>query len=156
VSIETSRLDTHFEEGTTPMFQALQEINWFTVALATVASSALGGLWFTVLFGRHYARALGRAHSPEAKPPLLYVVGPFFCTLLTTITSAVLLRAFHVTTTSEALGFGTIVDLGYLLATMVNTAINPNMPRPLLYSLVCGPYFFLGNLMVTLLLWWQP
>ena len=65
-----------------------------------------------------------------------------------------MLRALHIVSFVDALGFGLIVGLGYLVATMANTAINPNMPRPLLYSLVSGPYFLLGNLVATLVLFW--
>lgn len=63
-------------------------LNWMAIAAATVASSVLGGVWFTVLFGKAYAAALGRQHDPQAKPapnpnmprPLFYglISGSYF------------------------------------------------------------------------------
>ena len=39
----------------------------------------------------------------------------------------------------EAVGFGTIVGVGYLSATAMNMAINPNISRPILYGLPAPP-----------------
>ena len=46
-----------------------------------------------------------------------------------------------------ALIFGAVVGLGYLASTTVNVAINPNIPRPLLYGLISGGYIFVGSLL---------
>ena len=36
------------------MIQSISTINWFGVAAALVAYSALGALWFTLLFKKQY------------------------------------------------------------------------------------------------------
>jgi hypothetical protein len=58
-----------------------------------------------------------------------------------------LLSSLGVTSYGGALAFGALVGFGYLAATTVNVAINPNIPRPLLYGLVSGGYFVVGSLL---------
>lgn len=134
------------------MLHAATEINWIAVVLATIASSVLGGLWFTVLFGRAYAVALGRESEPPAKPAPLFIIGPMACQLATTITSALLMRALGIASLVDALLLALVTGLGYLVATMANTAINPNFPRPFLYSAISGPFFALSNTGAILIL----
>jgi hypothetical protein len=134
------------------MFDALTRINWIAILAATLASFVLGALWFRVMFGRAYAAALGREYDPKVKPAPIFIVGPLVCTLITTVTSATLMKALSISSTSDAVMFGVIVGLGYFVSTMTNTAINPNMPRPLMYSLVSGPFFFIGSIITSLIL----
>lgn len=136
----------------TNIFEAMTRINWLAVLAATFACTVLGGLWFTALFGKAYAAVLGRVHDPKAKPAPLFIVGPLVCTLIAVITSAVLIKALNLTSVGDALTFGGVVGFGYFVSTMANTAINPNMPRPLMYGLVSGPYFFLLSLVTSLIL----
>jgi hypothetical protein len=129
------------------VFSLTSNINWIAVLVATVTLSMLGALWFMALFGRQYAIALGRTDLKEQKPSPLFIVGPLLCGAVVTVTNAVLMRALMVTSYEGALIFGAVVGLGYLVSTTVNVAINPNIPRPLLYGLISGGYFFVGSLM---------
>ncbi|ATB38557.1 hypothetical protein CYFUS_003992 [Cystobacter fuscus] len=138
------------------MLDSMTRINWLAVLAATFAATMLGGVWFTVLFGKAYASILGRAHDPKAKPAPLFILGPLVCSLLTIITSALLMKALDLSSVGDAMAFGGVIGLGYLVATMANTAINPNMPRPLMYSLVSGPYFFLMSIISSLILVAMP
>lgn len=115
------------------------------IAAATVVSLVLGGLWFTMLFGKAYAATLGRPHVPQAKPAAIFLIGPFVCGFMTTLASAVLIRALQIQSVGDALAFGAVVGFGYLASTTVNTAIKPNMPRPLFYGPVRGSYFLLAG-----------
>ncbi len=127
------------------MFEAFTSIPWLAVFVAVcVASLAMGGVWFAVLFAKPYARALGRANSPQEKLAPIYLIGPFVCTLVVAITGAVLLQLLHIDSVGGAAALGALVGLGYLGSTALNVAINPNMPRPLLYALVNVPSFFLS------------
>jgi hypothetical protein len=128
------------------MLHLTSNINWIAVLLATVALSMLGALWFMVLFGKQYAVALGRTDLKEQKPSPLFIVGPMLCGAIVTVTNAVLLASLRVSSLGGALAFGALVGFGYLAATTVNVAINPNIPRPLLYGLVSGGYFFVANI----------
>lgn len=134
------------------VLNVLPGLNWMAIAAATVASFVMGGLWFTVLFGKAYAAALGRQHDPQAKPAPIFLIGPLVCGLVTTVASAMLMRALQIQSVGDALAFGAVVGFGYLASTTVNTAINPNMPRPLFYGLISGSYFLLSGLVVSVVL----
>jgi hypothetical protein len=134
------------------MFEAMTQINWLAVLAATFATTVVGGLWFTVLFGKAYATVLGREYDPKAKPAPIFIVGPMVCSLITTVTSATLMKTLSISSISDAVIFGAIVGFGYFVSTMANTAINPNMPRPLMYSLVSGPFFFIGSIITSVIL----
>jgi len=122
-------------------------LNGLAIAAAAVASHALGGMWFTVLFGKAYARALGRQDEPTVRPTAILFVGPFVCGLAITLTSALLIQALKIQSMANALAFGSVVGMGYLASTTVCVAINPNIPRPLFYGLVSGSYFLLSSLL---------
>lgn len=128
------------------MFDLSFSINWLAVLLASVALQGLGAAWFMALFSRPYAAALGRTDLAGQRPEPLFIAGPLVCGVVLTLTNAVLLRSFHVTSVGSALVFGAVTGVGYLASTTVNVAINPNIPRPLFYGLVNGPFFVVGNL----------
>jgi hypothetical protein len=138
--------------GEMTMLDVLSKVNWVAVVLASVAGSGLGALWFMALFNKPYAIALGRNDLKDHKPSPLFILGPFLCGAVVTITNAVLMRTLNVTSYVDAIEFGALVGLGYLVSTTVNVAINPNIPRPLLYGLVSGGYFFVGSLMNSVIL----
>lgn len=63
----------------------LSDISWTGIIAAALASFLLGGLWFTLLFGRAYARALGRAPDPKSRPAPLMIVGSALWGLITAL-----------------------------------------------------------------------
>jgi Protein of unknown function (DUF1761) len=138
--------------GEREMFDVLGQINWLGVAAATLATAVLGGLWFTVLFGKHYIRALGREGGPPPVMTPIFIAGPFLCGLITCIASAVLIRALGVVSYGDALIFGLVTGLGFLVPTTVNTGINPNIPRPILYGIISGAYFLVAGICISLIL----
>jgi hypothetical protein len=134
------------------MFNVLSELNWLAIAAGTIALSALGFVWFAVLFPKVYAVALGKQDEPPKPLAPIFIVGPLICGFVTTIASAILMRAFKIESITDGLVFGAIVGIGYLTPTTVNTGINPNIPRPLIYGLVSGSYFFLAGPIVSVIL----
>jgi Protein of unknown function (DUF1761) len=134
------------------MFNVLGQISWLDVAAATLATAVLGAVWFTALFGKYYTKALGREGQPPFKMTPIFMAGPFLCGLVTCIASAILMQALGVNNIGDGLVFGLIVGLGLLAATTVNTGINPNIPRPILYGLISGSYFLVAGVMISLIL----
>lgn len=128
------------------------DFSWIGVITASIASSVLGGLWFTVLFGRAYSAALGQAHDPGAKPAPLLIIGPAVWSLVTALSTAVLMASLGMETVSGALGLGLFIGIGFLAATTINTGINPNIPRPMLYGAVSGAYHLAAGLIIALVL----
>jgi Protein of unknown function (DUF1761) len=134
------------------MFDVLGQINWLGVAAATLATAVLGGLWFTALFGKYYTVALGREGQPPFKMTPIFIAGPFLCGFVTCIASAILIRALGIITYGDGLTFGVVTGFGCLATTTVNTGINPNIPRPILYGLVSGSYFLVAGVIIALIL----
>lgn len=134
------------------MFNVLSELNWVAIAAGSVSLAVLGFLWFAVLFPKVYAVALGKQDEPPKPPVPFFIAAPFVCGLATTIASAILIRALKIESVADGLIFGGIVGFGHLASTTVNTGINPNIPRPLVYGLVSGSYFFLAGLIVSVIL----
>ena len=133
------------------MFQ-FPDISLIGVAVATIASFILGGVWFSVLFGRAYSKALGRAYDPSAKPPPLMLAGPAVWALITAVATAVLMALLGIETMAGALGIGALVGLGFLAPTTINTGINPNIPHPLLYGVVSGAYHLLSGMVIAFII----
>lgn len=49
------------------------EISWIGIIAAAVACLALGGLWFTAVFGLALAAVLGREPDPGAQPAACFI-----------------------------------------------------------------------------------
>lgn len=128
------------------MFNLISDVNWIAVLLASIALSMLGAFWFMALFGKQYAVALGRTDLKDQKPSSLFIVGPLLCGAVVAVTNAGFMNVLGITSYENALTFGAVVGFGYLVSTTFNVAINPNIPRPLLYGLISGSYFFVGSL----------
>lgn len=129
------------------MIDAIAHVNWLAVFVASIAHFVFGAAWFVGIVGNRYADALGIADRPPAKPGALFFVGPFACSAVTVVASAILLRALGITSYGGALGLGALVSLGYLVPMTVNIAINPLFPRPFYYALLNAPFFVGGSLM---------
>ena len=134
------------------MFNVLANISWLSVLIAFVPYFILGALWFTLLFSRKYKISLGIENDPQQKPAPIFIIGPALCCLVITIASAILIYALKIDSYEDALIFAVIIGVGYLVANTVNIAINPNIPRPMLYGLISGAYHFVGILIVCIVL----
>lgn len=134
------------------MFTAFSTIHWLAVLTAFVVYYFLGAAWFAALFAKPYRASLGLAPEAPAQLTPLFFVGPALCTLVVTMASAGLLQLLHVTTYGQAAALALYVGGGYLVANTVNIAINPNIPRPLLYGLISGSYHLVGILLASLVL----
>jgi hypothetical protein len=134
------------------MINAISDLNWFGVLLAFIVYFLLAILWFTVLFKKQYKISLGKENDKEQSLTPIFIVGPALCTLIVTITSAILMNALNIESYQDALVFGLIIGFGYLVANTVDIAINPNIPRPLFYGAISGSYHLVGILMVSMIL----
>ncbi|AWV98953.1 DUF1761 domain-containing protein [Arcticibacterium luteifluviistationis] len=134
------------------MFSNLSEINWLAVLVAFVPYFMLGGLWFTALFKKPYAISLGKENSLPEKPAPIFIMGPALCVLVITIATAILISALQISDSSSAIRLALLVGLGYLVANTMNIAINPNIPKPILYGVISGAYHLVGIIVTCLIL----
>jgi len=133
------------------MIGQLANLNWIGILLAFVAYFLLGALWFTLFFSKWYKISLGRENETLPNKSI-FIVGPALCSLVITIASAVLIYTLNISSFGGALEFSLFIGIGYLVANTVNIAINPNIPRPILYGIISGTYHLAGILMVCLIL----
>ena len=133
------------------MIQLLANLNWVSVLLSFVVYFVLGALWFTLFFRKPYKISLGKASETLPNKPI-FIVGPALCSFVITLASAILIYALHIQSFGQALGFAMLVGVGYLFANTVNIAINPNIPRPILYGIISGAYHLAGILLVSVIL----
>lgn len=134
------------------MINQLSHLNWMGVLLAFVAYFMLGAVWFTLIFKKQYAISLGKENQLPEKPAPIFIIGPAICSLIITITSALLMSALGIDTYGRAIEFAFIVGVGYLVANTFNIAINPNMPNPIHYGIISGLYHLVGILILCTIL----
>lgn len=130
------------------MINQLPNLNWISVLLAFVAYFLLGAFWFTLLFSKSYKKSLGRENEILENKPI-FIVGPAVCSLIITIASAVLVYALNISSLKDGFEFSLFIGIGFLVANTVNIAINPNIPRPILYGIISGSYHLVGILIVN-------
>lgn len=133
------------------MISQLANLNWVSVLAAFVPYFILGGLWFTVLFSKPYKFSLGKAGEELPQKPI-FIVGPALCCLVITLATAVLFRTLGISSFGAAVELSLVIGVGFLVANTVNIAINPNIPQPLLYSVVSGAYHLVGIVLVGIIL----
>jgi hypothetical protein len=136
------------------MIGQFTNLNWISILIAVVAYSLLGALWFTFLFSKQYKASLGRDHETLPNKPI-FIVGPAICLLVITLASAILINALDIQSVGSALEFSFLIGIGYLFANTVNIAINPNIPRPILYGIISGSYHLVGISIASLILVWM-
>jgi hypothetical protein len=134
------------------MINSISAINWVSVIIAFVAYFFLGALWFTLLFKKQYANSLGKRDDTLQNSSSIFFIGPAICSLIITITSALLIQALEISSYSKAIEFAFIVGVGYLFANTINIAINPNIPKPILYGIISGTFHLAGTLIVSVII----
>ena len=121
------------------------------ILLATIISFFMGGLWFMLLFKKPFMAAMGRT---EASHGMFYLIGPSLCNLVSIATSLFLMRKFEINNLPDIMAFSLIIGVGYIGATIVNAGINPNMKSPMMYGVICAPYFILSTVISNVILFY--
>lgn len=129
-------------------------MNLYSVLAAGIAYFALGGLWFTPLFGKQWDKAVGFERPPKWRPSAVYYIGPLAGCLVAAFATTQLVQLTKAESISSFLSVGLIVGLGYGASITTVNAISPNMPKPGLYALVTGSYHVVGLLLCSSVLYW--
>ncbi len=123
---------------------------------AGLAYFALGGLWFTPLFGRQWDQAVGFWRPARWRPALPYYLVPLAGCMAVAVTLGHLMERMAVSSLGEALTLGLVVGAGFGFAITSVNALAPNMPRPALYAAVTGSYHVLGAVLCAAgHFWWR-
>ena len=65
-----------------------------------------------------------------------------------------MIRKFGIDNFPDLMAFSLIVGVGYIGATIVNAGINPNMKSPMMYGVICAPYFILSTVISNVILFY--
>lgn len=133
------------------MISHVTQLNWIAVLLAFVGYFVLGALWFTVLFSKPYKMSMGRENESLPNKPI-FIIGPALCTLVITLTSAILIYVLNISSVVDTFSFALLIGMGYLVANTVNIAINPNIPRPIVYGIISGSYHLVGIVLASVII----
>lgn len=134
------------------MINVLSSINWISVLVAFFAYFMLGALWYLKLFSEIYKVSLGKGGQELSNQGPLFIVGPGLCVLVIILASTILFYNLDITTYGEAIEFAMFIGIGFLVSNTTNIAINPNIPRPMLYSVITSSYHLVGITMTSLIL----
>jgi len=135
------------------MFTAFAHLNWLAIVLATVAYFILGGLWFApFLFGKLWHQAIGFEKPKGWKPTTKYYVGPLVGCFVASVATAILVTAFVIQTSIQAIILGFIVGVGYAGSVSFVNAITPKTPRPFLQGTIVGAYHTLGIILAAVII----
>jgi Protein of unknown function (DUF1761) len=124
----------------------------FSPIVAGLVYFALGGLWFTPLFGKAWDKAVGFDRPPRWRPPLPYYLGPLVGCLVVAFAMNALLAISSAITLDRVLLVASIAGLGFSACVTSVNAISPNVPQPALYAIVVGGYHVVGALLCALTL----
>jgi MFS family permease len=123
------------------------------IIVAGFAYFALGGLWFTPLFGKQWDKAVGFDRPPKWRPSAVYYLGPLLGCLVAAFATSYLARLAGAQSLQEYLRVGLTVGLGYGVVITTINAIAPNMRHPGLYAAVVGSYHLFGLLVCSAVLY---
>lgn len=133
------------------MISQLANLNWISILVAFTLYCMLGGLWFTIIFAKPYKVSLGKAGETLPNKPI-FIVGPALCCLVIIVAQAILMYALNVHSFAGTVELALLTGIGFLVANTVNIAINPNIPRPMLYSVISSSYHLVGISIVSIIL----
>jgi hypothetical protein len=135
-------------------FDALGDMNWLAVIVATVAYFALGGLWFSkLMFANAWQRAMGWEETEEESYGPEFYIGPFVTCLLSTIGVGMLAVATGSDTLAEGLVLGLVVGVGVSAAVLFVTGyFDQRKPQPMVWVAVTAGYHLVGLLAASAIL----
>jgi hypothetical protein len=125
-----------------------------SILAAGFAYFALGGLWFTPLFGKQWDKAVGFERPPKWRPSAVYYVGPLLGCLVAAAASFYLMQLTQAQSLADYLQVGLVVGIGYGATITTVNAIAPNMRHPGLYAAVVGSYHLVGLVLCAAVLYW--
>lgn len=132
------------------VFDALDDLNWLAVVVATVAYMALGALWYQPFaFGRAWADAAGvpMPEEGDAPSPLIYV-GALVAYFGATVATALLARATGSESFADGVAIGLVVGVGYSVTFTLVGATFEAKPKRATWFAITAAFNLLALLVV--------
>lgn len=95
------------------------DLNWWAILVATLASFAVGWLWYGPLFGKAWVAALGKTEDEIQPTPTPFIIG-FVTALVTCIAMAALIQALGIDTWLGGICIGLVAGIGFITMAMVS------------------------------------
>jgi uncharacterized membrane protein YeaQ/YmgE (transglycosylase-associated protein family) len=131
------------------MKNAILHLNWPMVLAAAVAYFAVGAIWYTVLFGKYWAKAYGMENQGRNGFVSSMIIG-FLLTFLLTSCIGLMLNAIRCKELSDCFTRSYILIAGMIVG-LVGTALNYQR-KPLGIWIVDIGYHLIGSLIAALIL----
>lgn len=96
-------------------------LNWWAILLATVASFALGWLWYGPLFGRAWLEALGKGVEELQPSPTPFIIS-FVTALVTCVVLAAIMQGLGIANVAGGLALGLVAGIGFIATSMASDA----------------------------------
>jgi len=131
----------------------LSHANWLAIAVAAVAYFALGGLWYSVLFGKQWIKATGiDMNRPDAKKGVAGVMVFTFILLFVTCTGLALI-VYRTTPTDgvmSGLKLGALTGICFSAIGICMSYLYQGKPKVL--SVIDAGYHVIGNIIAAVIL----
>jgi hypothetical protein len=126
-------------------FDALGELNWLAVIVATVVYLALGAVWYAPpLFGNAWMKAAGIVMPEGQRPgPAIYFT-PLVAYFVAVIATAMLAEATGSQSFAEGMVLGLVVGVGYAVVGTAVEATFGNRPQNGVWFLITASYNLIG------------
>jgi hypothetical protein len=126
-------------------FDALGELNWLAVIVATVVYFALGAVWYAPpLFGNAWMKAAGIVIPEGQRPsPAIYFT-PLVAYFVAVITTAMLAEATGSESFAAGIVLGLVVGVGYAVVGTAVEATFGNRPQNGVWFLITASYNLIG------------
>jgi hypothetical protein len=113
----------------------MPQVNYLAVLVSAVVIFVLGGLWYSVLFGKAWLSLMGKTEEEikadtKGSVPLMYLMA-FICGLLTSWTLAVILNHFINLTALRGALVGALCWVGFAAVTSFATSLFSGHPKAL-------------------------
>jgi hypothetical protein len=134
-------------------FDALGELNWLAVIVATVVYFALGALWYAPpVFGNAWMRSAGTVIQEGQRPgPAIYFT-PLIGYFIAVIATAMLAQATGTDTFGEGIVLGLVVGVGYAVVAAAVEATFGNRPQNGVWFVITASYNLIGLLIAAVIL----
>ncbi|HUM48187.1 MAG TPA: DUF1761 domain-containing protein [Chitinophagales bacterium] len=131
------------------MKNAILHLNWPMVLAATVAYFAVGAVWYTVLFGKYWARA-NKMDTGDRSGMARYMIIGFLLTFLIVTCTGLLLNSIRCKELTDCFMRSYVMIAGFVVG-FVGTALNYTK-KPLGIWFVDIGYHLIGILIAALIL----
>ena len=127
-------------------FDALGDLNWLAVSVATLAYYVLGAVWFAEpTFGKAWRRSIGWEMAEGRHLGTAFYVGPLITCLVAAIAVAMFAGATGSDTFTEGIVLGLSAGVGIAGAVLfVVGVLDPVKPQPLTWFGITAGYHLLG------------